>query len=77
MSSCDDHPSMRKRIDQLVAEKYGLFILTERSDDQARRLREIRVELAQCWEVLRRRRSLLASWWLWSTSRPQDAGTRR
>ena len=55
-----DDPQIHGSIEQLVAEEHELW---EResggnaSDDDRRRLEEIRLSLDQCWDLLRQRRA--------------------
>ena len=46
------------RIRALADEERKLFDDTDRDDHQSVRLDEIRVELDQCWDLLRQRRAL-------------------
>jgi Protein of unknown function (DUF2630) len=45
-------------IDQLVKEEERLYAKTELTDDDDARLAEVKVELDQCWDLLRQRRAL-------------------
>ena len=52
---------IRNRIEELVGEEHRLWEAESRgeADDDARsRLREVRLTLDQCWELLRQRRAL-------------------
>jgi hypothetical protein len=56
-----DDASIRDRIDELVAEEQRLLRESEGAPhDDARhaRLDELRIELDQCWDLLRQRRAL-------------------
>jgi hypothetical protein len=50
-----------KRIDQLIDEEHRLYDKSSTgnplSDDDDRRLRELEVQLDQCWDLLRQRRA--------------------
>ena len=57
--------SITARIEQLVAEEQELRSqeqadadATDRLDDDARRLRDVEIELDRCWDLLRQRRAL-------------------
>ena len=45
-------------IQKLAAEEHRLLELQSRDSTQEARLREIQVELDQCWDLLRQRRAL-------------------
>ncbi|HKV87363.1 MAG TPA: DUF2630 family protein [Candidatus Dormibacteraeota bacterium] len=45
-------------IQRLVSEEHQLFEHPSPSADQSRRLADIRIELDQCWDLLRQRRAL-------------------
>ncbi len=45
-------------INQLVAEEERLFGAKDLTDDDRKRLAQIKVELDQCWDLLRQRRAL-------------------
>ena len=45
-------------IDQLVKEEEGLYGKNGLPDDDQVRLKELKVELDQCWDLLRQRRAL-------------------
>jgi uncharacterized protein DUF2630 len=52
---------IRQRIEQLVGEEHQLWDAEakgEASDDERRRLDELRLTLDQCWDLLRQRRAL-------------------
>jgi chromosome condensin MukBEF MukE localization factor len=52
---------IRNRIDELVQEEHDLWEAESRgdgSDIDRRRLREIKVTLDRCWDLLRQRRAL-------------------
>jgi len=52
-----DRP-VQEHIEQLVKEEHRLFELKKLSEDEHQRLQEIKVELDQCWDLLRQRRAL-------------------
>jgi len=45
-------------IDQLVKEEEHLYAKSELTDDDRGRLNQLKVELDQCWDLLRQRRAL-------------------
>jgi Protein of unknown function (DUF2630) len=56
-----DDPQIHQTIEQLVAEEHELWSREEAdgaSDEDRRRLRELQVQLDQCWDLLRQRRAL-------------------
>jgi hypothetical protein len=50
--------SVLNHIDQLVKEEERLYEQNELSDDDRGRLAKLKVELDQCWDLLRQRRAL-------------------
>jgi Protein of unknown function (DUF2630) len=52
-----DRP-IREHIEHLVKEEHQLHTQADLSDAEHRRLEAIRVELDQCWDLLRQRRAL-------------------
>ena len=55
-----DDSSIQDRIDQLVAEEQELLAQGEGagpSEERHERLRELKIELDQCWDLLRQRRA--------------------
>jgi hypothetical protein len=50
--------SVLGHIDALVKEEEGLYAQAELSDNDRARLAKIKVELDQCWDLLRQRRAL-------------------
>jgi hypothetical protein len=50
--------SVLGHIDGLVKEEESLYAKSELTDDDRGRLAEIKVELDQCWDLLRQRRAL-------------------
>lgn len=53
----DDRPVL-SHIDQLVKEEQGLYRRGELADKDRTRLAELKVELDQCWDLLRQRQAL-------------------
>ena len=56
----DDH-QLSTRIDDLVQEEHRLWQLEERreaSEDDRKRLGDVKVALDRCWDLLRQRRAL-------------------
>ena len=49
--------SVLRHIERLVSEEHNLFGQGSLADEQAKRLRQIEVELDQCWDLLRQRRA--------------------
>jgi hypothetical protein len=58
MANEKNDQSVLSHIDQLVKEEERLFAKTELTDDDDARLAELKVELDQCWDLLRQRRAL-------------------
>jgi len=52
-----DQP-VRRHIEHLVQEEHRLFGQGELSDADRQRLEKVKVELDQCWDLLRQRRAL-------------------
>jgi len=52
-----DQP-IRSHIEQLVKEEHQLFAQGNLSDADRQRLEKLKVELDQCWDLLRQRRAL-------------------
>jgi hypothetical protein len=50
--------SVLNHIDQLVKEEERLYGQNELTDDDRARLAKLKVELDQCWDLLRQRRAL-------------------
>jgi hypothetical protein len=44
-------------IEKLVAEEHKLFEMKSRTDAQSKRLKDLQVQLDQCWDLLRQRRA--------------------
>ena len=56
-----DDPQIHGTIEQLVAEEHELWDLEaagNATDDDRRRLDQLKVSLDQCWDLLRQRRAL-------------------
>jgi Protein of unknown function (DUF2630) len=53
----NDQPVL-SHIDQLVKEEERLYAKNVLTDDDQARLSEVKVELDQCWDLLRQRRAL-------------------
>ena len=53
----NDQPVL-SHIDQLVKEEERLYAKNTLTDDDQARLAEVKVELDQCWDLLRQRRAL-------------------
>jgi Protein of unknown function (DUF2630) len=58
MGNQKNDQSILSHIDQLVKEEERLYAKTELTDDDDARLAEVKVELDQCWDLLRQRRAL-------------------
>jgi len=52
-----DQP-VRKHIEQLLKEEHQLYAQGKLSDADRQRMEKVRVELDQCWDLLRQRRAL-------------------
>ena len=50
--------SVRKHIEQLVSEEHRLYGQSSLSEADRLRLQEVKIELDQCWDLLRQRRAL-------------------
>ena len=57
MAKGSDDRSVLGHIDQLVKEEERLYGQTELADKDRTRLAELKVELDQCWDLLRQRRA--------------------
>ena len=53
----NDQPVL-SHIDQLVKEEERLYAKNSLTDDDQARLAEVKVQLDQCWDLLRQRRAL-------------------
>jgi hypothetical protein len=58
MANRDTDQSVRQHIEKLVGEEHRLYEQENLSDADSQRLQEIKVELDQCWDLLRQRRAL-------------------
>ena len=58
MATGTDDSSVLGKIDQLVKEEERLYSQKEISDDDRTRLADLKVQLDQCWDLLRQRRAL-------------------
>ena len=59
MAGHETDRSVRKHIEQLVSEEHRLYGQgSSLSEAESGRLQEIKVELDQCWDLLRQRRAL-------------------
>jgi Protein of unknown function (DUF2630) len=69
-----DDSQIHGTIEQLVAEEHELWqreAAGNASDDERRKLEELKVSLDQCWDLLRQRRALREA-----GRDPDDAGAR-
>jgi hypothetical protein len=58
MPNEDKDRSVLNHIDRLVKEEEGLYGRSELTNDDRERLGQLKVELDQCWDLLRQRRAL-------------------
>ena len=58
MAKGSDDGSVLSHIDQLVQEEERLYGQSELADTDRVRLAELKVQLDQCWDLLRQRRAL-------------------
>ena len=58
MAQPDKDASVLAHIQHLVAEEHKLFEHAELQPEQSQRLKDVQVELDQCWDLLRQRRAL-------------------
>jgi uncharacterized protein DUF2630 len=49
------------RIERLASDEHGLYAKNSLDGDDRQRLRRIRIELDQCWDLLRQRQALRAA----------------
>jgi hypothetical protein len=54
----DKDKSVLNHIDRLVKEEEGLYGRSELTNNDRERLGQLKVELDQCWDLLRQRRAL-------------------
>jgi hypothetical protein len=69
-----DDSEIHSRIERLVDEEHRLWTAEEEggaSEDERRRLADLKVSLDQCWDLLRQRRALREA-----GRNPDDAGVR-
>jgi hypothetical protein len=58
MATDNKDGSVLNHIDQLVKEEERLYSLDRLSDNDRARLAQLKVQLDQCWDLLRQRRAL-------------------
>jgi hypothetical protein len=58
MAAVDKDQSVLSHIDRLVKEEEILYGQGELTEDDRHRLAELKVQLDQCWDLLRQRRAL-------------------
>ena len=58
MATEDKDQTVLNHIDRLVKEEERLYARNELTDDDRGRLAKLKVELDQCWDLLRQRRAL-------------------
>lgn len=58
MAKASDDTSVLGHINQLVTEEERLYRRSELEDKDRARLADLKVELDQCWDLLRQRRAL-------------------
>ena len=58
MATEDKDQSVLNHIDHLVKEEERLYAQSELTGDDRERLAKLKVELDQCWDLLRQRRAL-------------------
>ena len=58
MAAVDKDQSVLSHIDRLVKEEEILYGKSELTEDNRHRLAELKVQLDQCWDLLRQRRAL-------------------
>jgi hypothetical protein len=58
MANADKDQSVLSHIDSLVKEEEQLYGRRELTDADRKRLAELKVQLDQCWDLLRQRRAL-------------------
>src|SRR6266851_2945954 len=58
MAAVDKDQSVLSHIDRLVKEEEILYGKSELTEDDRGRLAELKIELDQCWDLLRQRRAL-------------------
>ena len=60
MTESSNDQSVLQRIGRLVEEEHALHAHGATTDQERRRLGELKIELDQCWDLLRQRRALRA-----------------
>ncbi len=58
MAAVDKDQSVLSHIDRLVKEEEILYGKSELTEDDRHRLAELKIQLDQCWDLLRQRRAL-------------------
>jgi Protein of unknown function (DUF2630) len=58
MANADKDQSVLNHIDRLVKEEEQLYGQAELTDADRKRLAELKIQLDQCWDLLRQRRAL-------------------
>ena len=58
MANPKDDVSVLNHIDRLVKEEEHLYAQGELQDSDQKRLADLKIELDQCWDLLRQRRAL-------------------
>jgi hypothetical protein len=58
MDNTNEDRSVLTHINELVKEEEGLYAKNELTDNDRGRLAELKVQLDQCWDLLRQRRAL-------------------
>jgi flagellar biosynthesis/type III secretory pathway chaperone len=58
MATEDKDKSVLNHIDRLVKEEEKLYARSELTNEDRERLAQLKVELDQCWDLLRQRRAL-------------------
>jgi uncharacterized protein DUF2630 len=58
MTNGDTDRSVREHIEHLVSEEHRLYGQSNLSEAERLRLQEVKIELDQCWDLLRQRRAL-------------------
>ena len=58
MANLKDDVSVLNHIDRLVKEEEHLYGKAELQDSDQKRLADLKIELDQCWDLLRQRRAL-------------------
>ena len=72
-----DDPQIHESIEQLVAEEHELWERESSgnaTDEDSRRLQQVKVSLDQCWDLLRQRRALRGAGLDPDSAEERDAG---